>query len=150
LADGWGALPRLTLAAYRTAATVPDQRVFRFSNAISQPMSVIEGSGPGARSVVDTLYLNQAATYDPDQTTRPDTDARPNAIDCHASGQGEVVWFGFPLYVFERDQARQVAYTVLTHLGVEPATGGDRGASPFVPTVPPGPANGRVAARASH
>ena len=104
---------------------------------------------------VDTLFLYQALRYD---TTNayPGSDGRPNALDVHAGDQGELVWFGFPLYYFEPDQARQVTSTVLRMLGVERLPRGVRtgpqaarpGAalttSPAAPpAVPPG-----VAARA--
>jgi hypothetical protein len=131
LAQGWGGLPRLTLAAYRTAPADPSLRSVAKTNVITQPLFVTEGTGAALQSVADTLYLCQALQYDPNDVNVPASDGLPNAIDYHGSEHGEVVWFGFPLYVFEPDQARQCAHTVLTHLGVVPAAPGARGAHAF-------------------
>ncbi len=130
--DGWGALPRLTLGAFRGATGSVGQTF-----VVNRPLFVTEGAGAAVHSVLDTLYLCMAAAYDPNGVNAPQSDGMPNALDYHGSDNGEVVWFGFPLYDFEPDQARQVVRTVLQHLGVP--QGGDTGAHPFVPAVPPRP-----------
>jgi len=129
----WSGLPRLTLASYRSSNIDPTQRGVAQTFVITRPNFITEGSGPSFRSVVDTLYLCQALTYDPNDARVPASDGRPNAIDYYGSQHGELVWFGFPLYYFEPDQARTVTSIVLTNLGVPhapPGTGGAH-ADPF-------------------
>lgn len=116
----WSGLPRLTLSAFRGANVNPAQRSVNLTFVITQPMFVTEGTGAAFRSVVDTLYLCQARTYDPNHVQVPPSDGFPNAIDYYGDDSGEVVWFGFPLYYFEQDQARQVAQIVLRNLGLLP------------------------------
>jgi hypothetical protein len=125
LDHGWGGLPRLTLAFYRSSNPNPALRKFKLTNVISRPLFITEGTGANFRSVVDTLYLCQAALYDPNNVNQPTSDGYPNAIDYYGSQHGELVWFGFPLYVFEPDQARQCVRTVLTHLGLTPVAASD-------------------------
>jgi hypothetical protein len=123
----WSGLPRLTLAAFRGANVDPTQRGEDQTFVITKPNFITEGSGANVRSVMDTLYLCQAITYDPGDVRVPASDGRPNAVDYYGSDHGEVVWFGFPLYDFELDQARTVTSIVLTNLGVPhgpPGTGG--------------------------
>ena len=98
---------------------------------ITKPNFVTEGSGANFRSVLDTLYLCQAIQYDPNDSRVPPTDGRPNAVDYYGSDHGEVVWFGFPLYDFDLDQARTVTAIVLTNLGVPHAPAGVGGAHQF-------------------
>jgi len=126
----WSGLPRLTLAATRTANADPTRRIERQTWAITKPLEVTEGSGAATQSVMDTLYLYQSITYDPNDVQLPVADGLPNAVDYHGSEHGEVVWFGFPLYDFELDQARQLTSLVLTNLGV-PRTPGAGGAHPL-------------------
>jgi hypothetical protein len=126
----WSGLPRLTLGGYRTLNTDPTQRLERQTWEITKPLSVTEGSGAATQSVMDTLYLYQASVYDPNGVQVPDADGFPNAVDYHGSEHGEVVWFGFPLYDFELDQARQLTSLVLTNLGV-PRAPGAGGAHPL-------------------
>ncbi len=116
----WAGLPRLTLAAFRGANDIPKLRSINLTWVITKPLFITEGTGAAFRSVVDTLYLCQARTYDPNRIQIPPSDGFPNAIDYYGSEHGEVVWFGFPLYHFELSQARQVARIVLHNLGVDP------------------------------
>jgi len=124
----WSGLPRLTLASYRTSNIDPSQRKVSQTFVITKPNFVTEGSGASFRSVLDTLYLCQAFQYDPNDARVPPTDGRPNAVDYYGSQHGEVVWFGFPLYYFELDQARTVTSIVLKNLGVPLAPAGTGGA----------------------
>ena len=126
-AANWNDLPRLTLAAYRGAATTdPSQRSISLTWFIADPLVVTAGSGRKAESTVDTLYLCQARAYDPAGTNLPASDGKPNAIWYHGGDQGDVVWFGFPLEVFELDQARQVVRAVMRNFGIEPLPAGVR------------------------
>jgi len=127
----WSGLPRLTLAAFRGANIDPTQRGVAQTFVITQPNFITEGSGANVHSVMDTLYLCQALTYDPNDSRVPASDGRPNAVDYYGSEHGEVVWFGFPLYDFELDQARTVTSIVLTNLGVPHGPPGTGGAHPF-------------------
>jgi hypothetical protein len=81
---------------------------------------------------MDTLYLLQARNYTGNGASGTNgsfSDGMPNALHYHGSEHGEVVWFGFPLYYFELDQARQAVATVMRVLGVAPsAPGGSPGA----------------------
>ena len=75
---------------------------------------------------MDTLYLHQARTPDPDHVYAPyDTGGFPNAVHYHGPDNGpgsQLVWFGFPLHFFEREQARAVVRAVMRNFGVEPTT----------------------------
>jgi len=115
----WEGLPRFTLANYRGANADPTQRALSQTWYVSKPLFVTEGQGPATESVMDTLYLLQAKDYSLDPTGAA-SDGKPNALDYHGSNSGEIVWFGFPLYYFELDQARQAVSTVLRNLGVPP------------------------------
>jgi len=114
----WEGLPRFTMANYRGAPADPLQRSINLTWYISKPLRVIENG----ESVMDTLYLLQARGYTGNGGNASASDAMPNAIYYHGSEHGPVVWFGFPMYFFERDQARQAVATVLRVLGVEPRT----------------------------
>jgi hypothetical protein len=116
----WNDLPRLTLASYRNANLNPALRSINLTWVITKPNFVTEGVGDAFQSVIDTLYLCQARSYDPDQLQVPPSDGFPNATFYHGSQHGELVWFGFPLHFFERDQARQVTRIVLRNLGLTP------------------------------
>jgi hypothetical protein len=112
----WEGLPRFTMASYRGAPADPAQRSINLTWYISKPLRVVENG----ESVLDTLYLLQARGYTGNGGNASASDAMPNAIYYHGSEHGPVVWFGFPMYFFERDQARQAVATVLRVLGVEP------------------------------
>ena len=119
----WEGLPRFTLAAYRGANADPAQRSINLTWYISKPLRITEGTGDATVSVLDTLYLLQARNFTGDGTTGSNSslsDGLPNAVYYHGSEHGEVVWFGFPIYYFEHDQARQAVATVLRVLGVPP------------------------------
>jgi hypothetical protein len=82
---------------------------------------------------MDTLYLLQSKFYDPNRISIPPSDGFPNAIHYYGTENGpgsELVWFGFPLYIFEPEQARQVVRSVMRNLGVAPAPPELRGAHP--------------------
>lgn len=119
----WEGLPRFTMAAYRGANADPTQRSANQTWYVSKPLFVTEGQGAAAQSVLDTLYLLQARDYSLDGGGAT-SDGKPNGVDYHGSGGGEIVWFGFPLYYFELDQARQAVRTVLGNLGVAPRAPG--------------------------
>ncbi len=128
----WSGLPRLTLRNYR--GSIGADQVLGPPNltwVITRPLFVTEGAGATFRSVMDTLYLNQAREYDPNSTRIPPSDGFPNAVHYYGSQHGEVVWMGFPLYFFERDQARLVVHKVLTNFNLTPATPDKKGAHPF-------------------
>jgi hypothetical protein len=112
----WSGLPRLTLAAYRGASADPEQRSINLTWIISRPLHILEGED----SVLDTLYLLQARGYTGNGGNLSTSDAMPNAVYYHGSEVGPIVWFGFPLYFFEHDQARQAVAKVLGVLGVAP------------------------------
>ena len=109
----WSGLPRFTIANYRGVAADPSINLTWY---ISKPLTVIEHE----ESAVDTLYLLQARGYTGNGGNASASDGMPNAIYYHGSEHGPIVWFGFPMYFFERDQARQAVGTVLRVLGVEP------------------------------
>jgi hypothetical protein len=124
----WPNLPRLTLGAYRTLNADPALRIERQCFVVSKPLFVSEGTGANFQSVLDTMYLYQAATYDPNNVQVPTADGYPCAVDYHGSQHGEVIWMGFPLYFFEQAQARTLTSQVLTQLGVPLAPAGRAGA----------------------
>jgi hypothetical protein len=128
--EKWGALPQLTIRAYRgLLQSNPDERRYYPTFVISQPLFITEGVGTAAVSVLDTLYINAAVNYDPNRTRIPPSDGFPNALYYHGSAHGEVVWFGFPMHFFEVDQARLTTKIVLQNLGLTPAApGAPRGA----------------------
>jgi hypothetical protein len=114
----WSGLPRLTMSAYRGSDPDPDRRSVPYTFYISKPLEIAEGA-PGARvPVADTLYLLQARSLN--LTATGLSDGKPNGIHYYGSEHGEVVWLGFPLYHFERSQARELVTTVLRVLGIEP------------------------------
>ena len=125
-AQRWNGLPRLTLSAFRGASPDPATRSVNLTWVISAPLSIVEGTGRNSYSVLDTLYLCGARRPDPDHVLVPPSDGFPNAVDYHGSEHGEVVWFGFPLYYFERSQARQVVATVMRAFGIAPLPAGVR------------------------
>ncbi len=116
----WSGLPRLTAATYRSASPNPTDRSNSLTWVITQPLSVTEGTGRRTESVLDTLYLCQARAFDPEHLRSPASDGFPNAVAYHGSEHGEVVWFGFPLYRFELEQARQVVRVVMREFGIDP------------------------------
>jgi hypothetical protein len=87
---------------------------------INQPLFVNEGTGADFHSTLDTLYLCQARALDLNHTQVPPSDGYPNAVFYHGSDNGLVVWFGFPMYYFDPDLARQTARVVLKNLGLVP------------------------------
>ena len=93
---------------------------------ISKPLSVSEVKGNKSESTLDTLYLCQSRAFDPLHEKVPPSDGFPNAIHYHGSDNGEIVWFGFSLYYFELDQARQVVRAVMRNFGIEPLPPGVR------------------------
>jgi len=121
----WTGLPRLTIANFRDPSPF-ETRTVRNTFVITKPLFTVEGSGASFGSVMDTLYLCQAALFDPNHTQVPPSDGFPNAIHYYGSEHGEVVWFGFPLYYFELSQARQVTAKVLEVLGLSPLPAGVR------------------------
>jgi hypothetical protein len=124
----WEGLPLLSLRPYRGANADINQRSINLTWYVSKPLHVTEGSGASVVSVLDTLYLLQARNYTGDGTTGSNgsfSDGQPNAVYYHGSDHGPVVWFGFPLYYFENDQARQAVNTVLRVLGVPPRAPGE-------------------------
>jgi hypothetical protein len=133
----WAGLPRLTLTDYRSANVNPAQRSINLTWIIDQPLFVTEGTGAGFHSTLDTLYLCQAKVYDPNHVQTPPSDGFPNAIDYHGEDNGEVVWFGFPMYFFDLDKARTVAGIVLRNLGEVPSTAPNPGAHAFVSSDAP-------------
>ncbi len=119
----WEGLPRFTIASYRGAPIDPAERDINQTWYVSKPLVATEGVGDAAVSIVDTLYLLQARDYSLDGAGAL-SDGCPNGLDIHPSESGEIVWFGFPLYDFELDQARQAVTTVLRALGVQPRAPG--------------------------
>jgi hypothetical protein len=107
----------LTIASYRGANPDPAQRSINLTWYVAKPLSIIEGE----ESTLDTLYLLQARGYTGNGGNASLSDGRPNAVYYHGSEHGPIVWFGFPLYFFEHDQAHQAVATVLRVLGVDPA-----------------------------
>ncbi len=118
----WSGLPRLTLANYRGASIDPGARSIPLTWVISKPLAVVENG----ESVLDTLYLNQARTYDPTGVMIPRSDGFPNAVHYHGANHGEIVWFGFPLYFFESAQGREVVRVTMRALGIEPQAAAER------------------------
>jgi len=112
-AERWADLPRLTVAPYRGAPVDP---AIRGTFLIHAP-NVIAG--------LDTLYLYEARDPDPGHVYAPyDVDGYPNAIHYHGPENGpgsQLVWFGFPLHYFEREQVRTVVRSVMRNFGVVPS-----------------------------
>jgi hypothetical protein len=118
-AQRWADLPQLTLDAFRGANPDVDQRSINQTWYISKPLVITEGSGDARRAVLDTLYLLQARDYSGDGSGAL-SDGMPNAIHYYGGDNGELVWFGFPLHSFHRDEARAAVRAVMRVLGVEP------------------------------
>ncbi len=128
--QNWDDLPLLSLAAYRSANANVALRSFNYTWAITQALQITDNA-PNFFPVMDTLYLLQARFYDPNGTQNPRVDGFPNALHYYGNENGpgsELVWFGFPLYIFEKEQARQVVRSVMRNLGVAPAPIAMRGA----------------------
>ena len=110
-----------------------NQRSINQTWYIVKPNEITEGTGAGRRAVLDTLYLLQARDYS-GVGNGALSDGHPNAIHYYGSEHGEVVWFGFPLHSFRRDDARAAVRAVMRNLGVEPtaeaALRGPRGPRP--------------------
>ncbi|MEO6461527.1 MAG: hypothetical protein ABIP29_00445 [Candidatus Eisenbacteria bacterium] len=109
----WPDLPRLTIAAYRGAAPQPGLlRTF----VIHAPLVVAD---------LDTLYTYEARVPDPGHVYAPgDVDGYPNAIHYDGTDNGpgsQLVWFGFPLHYFDREQVRDVVGAVMRNFGIERA-----------------------------
>jgi hypothetical protein len=132
----WAGLPRLTVRNYRGSTLVNGYRSFNQTFIISKPNFITEGSGASFRSVLDTLYLCQARLLDLNSVQVPPSDGRPNAVHYYGSEHGDVVWMGFPLYIFEPDQAREVVRKVMEVFGVPQATPRERGAYPQASSQP--------------
>ncbi len=131
-AQHWNDLPWLTQRQYRGANADINARSYNYTWFISQPLQ-ITSDPPLFFPVMDTLYLLQARAYDPTRLMLPPSDGFPNAVHYYGNQNGpgsEIVWFGFPLYIFEPDQARQVVRSVMRNLGVEPVPAAMRGAYP--------------------
>jgi hypothetical protein len=128
----WGDLPRLTLAPFRGANTNIELRSVNLTWVVTQPLFVTEGTGAAFQSSLDTLYLCQARTFDLEHVQIPPSDGFPNALFYHGSDQGKLVWFGFPLYYFELDQARAATRVVLRNLGLTPSSSPEAGAHGFI------------------
>lgn len=128
----WGNLPRLTIAPYRGAVADPG---INGSWVIKGPNQITTGP-PAFIPVMDTLYLFQARQYDPNHIYAPNEgDGYPNAIHYYGTENGpgsELVWFGFPIHFFHRDQVKIVVDEVMKNLGVERAKPEARGAHPAV------------------
>jgi hypothetical protein len=124
VAARWSGLPRHTIGAYRGAPAAP---TLGATWLIRQPNTITTGP-PAFAPTLDTLYLFQSPTYDP--TPASPEDGRPNAVHYHGTDNGpgsQLVWFGFPLHFFEREQVRTVVERVMTNLGVVPAPAAARG-----------------------
>lgn len=131
-AQNWNDLPWLTQRQYRGSNADINARSFNYTWFVSLPLQITSGS-PNFLPVLDTLYLLQARFYDPNRISIPPSDGFPNAYHYYGTENGpgsELVWFGFPLYIFEREQARQVVRAVMRNLGVEPVPAAMRGAYP--------------------
>ncbi len=121
----WSALPHLTLDTFRGANPDVNQRSINQTWYVSKPNVITEGTGAAQRAVLDTLYLLQARDY---SGAGPGalSDGMPNAIHYYGSEHGEVVWFGFPLHSFHRDEARAAVHAVMRVLGVDPLPASER------------------------
>jgi hypothetical protein len=65
---------------------------------------------------MDTLFTYQAAIPE-----LGGPHGFPNAVHVHdGDGSGQVVWFGFPLHYFEREQVRDVVDAVMRNFGLVP------------------------------
>jgi hypothetical protein len=119
-AQRWPDLPRLTVAAYRGAPASPG---VGFTWVLHAP-NTITGPGPAFEPEMDTLYVYQARTPDPGHVFAPyDTDGYPNAVHYHGPDNGpgsQLVWLGFPLHFFEREQARAIVRAVMRNFGIQP------------------------------
>ena len=128
----WDDLPLLSLALYRGANPNVALRSFNYTWAITKPLQITDNA-PNFFPVMDTLYLLQARFYDPNGTQNPRVDGFPNAIHYYGNENGpgsDLVWFGFPLYVMEKEQARQAVRVVMRNLGVDRVPIAMRGAYP--------------------
>lgn len=128
----WDDLPLLSLGLYRGANANVALRSFNSTWAITEALQITDNA-PNFFPVMDTLYLFQARFYDPAGTQNPRVDGFPNAVHYYGPENGpgsELVWFGFPLYIMEKEQARQVVRVVMRNLGVAPAPIAMRGAHP--------------------
>lgn len=131
-AQNWNDLPWLTQRQYRGSNADINARSFNYTWFVSLPLQITSGP-PNFLPVLDTLYLLQARFYDPNRISIPPSDGFPNAYHYYGTENGpgsELVWFGFPLYIFEREQARQVVRAVMRNLGVDPVPAAMRGAYP--------------------
>ncbi len=128
----WPGLPRLTTSAYRGAVVAPG---INGTFVIKKPLQITNG-GPTFIPVLDTLFLFQARRLDLTGFYEPFAgDGYPNAIHYYGADNGpgsELVWFGFPLHFFERDQVKTVVDEVMRNLDVEPVPPPARGAHPVV------------------
>jgi hypothetical protein len=126
-AQRWSDLPRLTVAAYRGAPASPG---VSSTWVIHRPLWITDGS-PTFTPSLDTLYTYEARTPDPDHVYAPlDVDGYPNAVFYHGEENGpgsQLVWFGFPLHYFEREQARTVVQSVMRNFGIMPGQAVARG-----------------------
>ncbi len=127
----WDGLPRLTIAPYRGVVADPAVNqtwVIKLANQIT--------SGPPSFTpTMDTLYLHQARQYDPTGIYQPNSaDGYPNAVHYYGTDNGpnsQLVWFGFPLHFFERDQVKTVVAKVMQNFGIPTAPPSMRGAHPM-------------------
>jgi len=130
--ENWADLPHLTVAQFRGANPNVALRSFNSTWAITQSLQITDGP-PNFFPTLDTLYLLQARAYDPNGVQNPRVDGFPNAIHYYGTENGpgsELVYFGFPLYIFEKEQARQAVRAVMRNLGVQPVQAAMRGAHP--------------------
>jgi hypothetical protein len=110
-AQRWSGLPRLSLANYRGAPTTPSLVFIKQGWTVSLPLNALEGGAP----VLDTLYLHQGRDL---ALGNVNSDGRPDALHYHGAQHGELVWLGFPLHYFERDQARALVHRVMQQFGL--------------------------------
>ena len=133
-AQNWGDLPRLTIAAYRGAPASPG---INGSFAITLPNQITAGP-PNFQPVMDTLYIFQARQYDPTHIYGVG-DGAPNAVHYYGTENGpgsELVWLGFPIHFFEREQVRTLVNAVMRNLGEDPVPPAESGAHALTPTGP--------------
>ncbi len=97
---------------------------------IHAPNTITDGL-PAYTPTLDTLYLYEARTPDPGHAYAPyDVDGYPNAVHYHGEENGpgsQLVWFGFPLHYFEREQVRAVVGAVMRNFGIAPVPLAARG-----------------------
>ena len=103
----WPTLPKLSLDV------LPGGRfefAYQYFRGVGNVECIID---PMTVADVDTLYTYFAA----DSFAAPDLHGKPCAIRWQDPNlESEVIWFAFPLYWFEQDQAEEAVKVVLTEL----------------------------------